>query len=257
LRVLVKNLDGKCAKENALKDVLKETLETRVSDANPSTVSSSEEVGPDGAASTGKTLFLPSGDEEIFCQEKGNVSKDDVDILKDISSAIGRRVRLRRIPDPDRAPDVAEYSMATVTGWKMENVTQNGVDSEVSQDVQAPQVRLPVWRLGLDDGEELHVSSRETLEGIVRAIKWSTEHPGYVEYDAPFLSYRNGLGRFCGRAVEAPSSLTPQAFTKQMIKKGARSLHALEKSHLRKQLGRQGWCQAGMGIVTERMWPII
>merc|ERR1711957_808377 len=75
------------------------------------------------------------------------------------------------------------------------------------------------WRLGLDDGGESHVSASEAVEGILRAIKWSTVYPGYVEHDAPFLSYRNGLGRFCGRSVEAPSSLTPQAFAKQMIKR--------------------------------------
>jgi len=78
---------------------------------------------------------------------------------------------------------------------------------------------VSIWRLGLDDGGESHVSASEAVEGILRAIKWSTVYPGYVEHDAPFLSYRNGLGRFCGRSVEAPSSLTPQAFAKQMIKR--------------------------------------
>jgi len=225
LRVLVKNLDGKCAKENALKEALKETLETLAlsaagGDAIHSHVVSAENAVPDAAATIGKTDFRSSGDEEVFCQEKESLSKDDTDLLKDVSSAIGRRIRLRRIPDPDRAPDVAEYSMATITGWKMENVPQsNGSEGEASEEAPAPQADLPIWRLGLDDGGELHVSAIEAVEGIVRAIQWSTEYPGYVEHDAPFLSYRNGLGRFCGRAVEAPSSLTPQAFAKQLIKR--------------------------------------
>mmetsp|Transcript_18479 Transcript_18479/g.39984 ORF Transcript_18479/g.39984 Transcript_18479/m.39984 type:complete len:1415 (+) Transcript_18479:122-4366(+) len=225
LRVLVKHLHGKCAKENALKEVLKKTLETLAlaaggGDANPANGASPEDAGPDAAASTGKTDFLSSGDEEAFCQEKERLSKDDADVLKGISSAIGRRIRLRRIPDPDRAPDVAEYSMATITGWKLEKAPHsNGAEGEASEEAPEPQASLPIWRLGLDDGGELHVPASEAVEGIMRAIKWSTEYPGYVEYDAPLLSYRNGLGRFCGRAAEAPSSLTPQAFAKQLIKR--------------------------------------
>jgi len=225
LRVLVKNLDGKCPKENALKEVLKETLEilalsTGGVDVNASHTAPEGDAGPDAEAMSSKVDFRPSGDEEVFSEEKKNASKDDIDILKDTSSAIGRRIRLRRIPDPDRAPDVAEYSMATITGWKMEDAPQGDAqEGEASEEPSPPKASVPIWRLGLDDGGELHVSGKEAVEGIVRAIKWSTEHPGYVEHDAPFLSYRNGIGRFCGRAVEAPSSLTPQAFAKQLIKR--------------------------------------
>ena len=212
LRVLVKNLDGKCPKEKALKEVLKETLETM---ALAAAASSEDTTRLDTAASNSKSGFLSSGDEEVFAQEKTRLSKDDIDLLKDVPSAIGRRIRLRRVPDPDRSPDVAEYSMATVTGWSKESA--HVVEGEAMP--PQPQDNLPIWRLGLDDGGEEHVSASEAVEGIVRAIKWSTEYPGYVEHDAPFLSYRNNLGRFCGRAVEAPSSMTPQAFAKAMIKK--------------------------------------
>jgi hypothetical protein len=202
-------------KENALKDVLKETLETLAlaasgGDANPSNVTSTE-----NSADAVKADFHTKGDEEAFAEGRGHLAKDDADLLKDIPSAIGRRVRLRRIPDPDRAPDVAEYSMASVTGWKMETQS-NGADGEAPEKDPGQQ---PIWRLGLDDGGELHISVSELVEGIVRSIKWATEYPGYVEHDAPFLSYRNSLGRYCGRAVEAPSSSTPQAFARQLIKK--------------------------------------
>jgi len=225
LRVLVKNLDGKCAIENALKEVLKKTLETLalaagVGDANPSNGMSSGDAGSEASASAGKEVFLSSGDEEVFSHEKDRLSKGDADVLEEISSAIGRRIRLRRVPDPVRAPDVAEYNMATITGWKIEKAPHiNGAEIEASEEVPGPQANLPVWRLGLDDGGELHVSASEAVEGIIRAIKWSTEFSGYCEYDAPLLSYRNSLGRFCGRAVEAPSSLTPQAFAKHLIKR--------------------------------------
>ena len=228
LRILVKNLDGKCATENALKEVLKETLENLAlaaadasSDANHSNAVSREDTGPDVAAPSAKADFLSTGDEHWFFQEKQCASQVDAEILHDIPSAIGRRVRLRRIPDPDRAPDDAEYSMATVTGWKMEKAHHCNVSNGVTsvETTSEPQSSVPIWRLSLDFGGELHLLAREVVEGIARAIKWLTEYPGYVEHDAPFASYRNNLGRFCGRAVEAPSSLSPQALARQLIKK--------------------------------------
>ena len=216
LRVLVKNLDGKIPKENALKESFKKTIEDLV---NNSTAHSSEDTEADTSDSNTKSNFLSSGDEQEFSQEKARLAKDDFDLLKDITSAMGRRVRLRRVPDPDRAPDRAEYTMATITGWKMESPSPR-IDGEEDETMTSqPQADVPIWRLELDDGGEDNISASETVEGIVRAIKWSTEYPGYVEHDAPFLSYRNSLGRFCGRAVEAPSSLTPQAFAKHLIKR--------------------------------------
>jgi hypothetical protein len=223
LRILVKNLDGKCASEQALKEVLKETLENLAlaaadagSDANHSNAVSREDTGPDFVAHSAKEDFLSTGDEDTFFQEKQRASHVDAEILKGMSSAIGRRVRLRTNPYPDRAPDDGEYWMGTITGWKMEKAH---LYSSNDVDVAESQSRIPIWRLGLDDGGELHLSPSEVVEGIVRAIKWLTEYPGYVEHDAPFLSYRNNLGRFCGRAVEAPLSFSPQALAKQLIKK--------------------------------------
>jgi hypothetical protein len=226
LRILLKNLDGKCSKEQALKEVLKETLETLAlaaaggdSHSHPPIATLDHCGKPDGNESSAKVEFISSGDDAAFCIEKKRVSQvdADADLLHDISSAIGRRVRLRRIPDPDRAPDVAEYSMGTVTGWKLGHQPRNNEEGDA--DEKEHQESLPIWRIGLDDGGELFTDAGEILDGIVRAIKWSNEYPGYFEHDAQFLSYRNNLGRFCGRAVEAPFSLTPQAFAKQMIKK--------------------------------------
>jgi len=94
LRVLVKNLDGKCATEKALKEVLKETLEAMAlassGDANPQN-GQSEKTEADKTNDT--TGFKVSGDDDIFLTEKTDLN-EDVDILKNISSAIGRRVRL-------------------------------------------------------------------------------------------------------------------------------------------------------------------
>ncbi len=223
LRILVKNLDGKCANENALKEALKDTLETLAlaaaggdSNHQPHTA---EVARSDGNNSSTQVEFLSSGDDDAFCIGKKRVSQVDADLLQDISSAIGRRVRLRRIPDPDRAPDVAEYSMGTITGWKPVDHQPNSNNESGETTLTENRSCLPIWRIGLDDGGELRVYSGEILDGIVRAIKWSIEFPGYSEHDAQFLSYRNNLGRFCGRAVEAPLCVTPQAFAKHLIKR--------------------------------------
>lgn len=222
LRVLVKNLDGKCATEKALKDVLKERLETMAlatsgGDANLQN-GQVENTPNDKVASNSSVDFQLRGDEEVFCAEKAKL-REDPDVLKDLTTAIGHRVRLRGVPNPDRAPDVAEYTMATVTGWKMAEVKVAEDAMEVDADPSSQTSMAPLWRIGLDDGGELHVPASEVIGGMARAIKWATQHPGYVENDAPFLSYRNGFGRFCGRAAEAPSSTSAQAFAKHMIKK--------------------------------------
>jgi hypothetical protein len=225
LRILVKNLDGKCAKENALKEALKDTLEALAlaaagGDSNhQSHTASPEDARSDGNNSSAQFEFISSGDDDAFCIGKKHLSQVDADLLQDISSAIGRRVRLRRIPDPDRAPDVAEYSMGTITGWKPADHQPKSNNENGETTLKDNRGSLPIWRIGLDDGGDLRVDTGEVLDGIVRAIKWSIEFPGYVEHDAQFLSYRNNLGRFCGRAVEAPLSLTPQAFAKQLIKR--------------------------------------
>lgn len=200
LRVLVKNLTSASPEEKELKEALKATLETMALAAGEK-----NSQGDDATTEKKEAIeFLSSGDEAAFDKAKQAIMEEDCKLLENISTAIKRRVRLRQIPDPDRTPDFAQYMMGSVTGWKMEEA-QEGEEA--------------VWKLALDDGGELHISPTEVAAGIIRAIKWSTQYPGYIELDAPFLSYRNDFGRFCGRAVEAPSSMTPLAFAKHMIKK--------------------------------------
>lgn len=213
LRVLVKNLTGACHQEKELKEALKETLETMALSAGEK--NSQDEDTPHDKNEPAE--FLSSGDNTAFRSAKLNAMTDDVALLENLSSAIGRRVRLRRIPDPDRAPDFAQYTMGTVTGWKLEETMENSTAENQTNDEVAK--AAAIWKLGLDDGGELHVPANELVDGVIRAIKWSTQRQGYIEHDAPFLSYRNGLGKFCGRPVEAPSSMTSLAFTKHMIKK--------------------------------------
>eukprot|EP00986_Skeletonema_menzelii_P016251 scaffold14081_cov138-Skeletonema_menzelii.AAC.3 len=219
LRVLVKNLDGKCATEKALKEVLKETLEAMAlasgGDANPQ---NGQSENNETVKSNTSVDFKSGGDENVFLAEKANLSEDG-DIFKTITSAIGHRVRLRSVPNPDRAPDVAEYTMGTVTGWKIAEIRGEEDAMDIEGEASPQNATAPLWRIEVDNGGELHLSGKDIVRGIARAVKWENQHPGYVEYDAPFLSYRNGFGRFCGRAAEAPSSTSAQAFAKHMIKK--------------------------------------
>ena len=221
LRVLVKNLTSKCPHEKELKEALKETLETMALATAEKAQSNANLAQVDDTSSDKKepTEFRTSGDEEAFSRAKETAMQDDLNLLVSETSAVGRRIRLRRIPDPDRAPDFAEYIMGTITGWKMEDAPTNTSNNETPFDQPNETTSIPTWRLGLDDSGELHITASEVIDGMIRAVKWSTQYPGYVEHDAPFLSYRNGYGRFCGRAAEAPSSLTPLAFAKQMLKK--------------------------------------
>lgn len=212
LRALVKNL-GSTGKEQALKEVLKERLETMALAAS----------GVEGisAPTTEEEGFSSSGDEDAFGHGKIDLSKEDAILVEGIPSAMGRRVRLRFIPDPEKAPDVGEYVMGSVTGWKLSAVVDDDTATRLDIDEEAtpPPSQVPTWKIGTDDGGNVLATASEVVRGIVRDIKWSTGHPSYIELDAPFLSYRNNLGRFCGRAVEAPTSTTPQAFAKQMIKR--------------------------------------
>ena len=211
LRALVKNLGG-TGKEQALKEVLKERLEAMTLAASG--------VEGNSAPTTEEEGFSYSGDEDAFGHGKIDLSEEDAILVEGISSAMGRRVRLRLIPDPEKAPDVAEYVMGSVTGWKMSAVVDDTATKlDIDEETKPSPSLVPTWKIGVDDGGDVLATASEVVRGIARGIKWSAGHPSYIEHDAPFLFYRNNLGRFCGRAVEAPTSTTPQAFAKQMIKR--------------------------------------
>jgi hypothetical protein len=127
LGVLVKNLTGKCPQEKELKEALKETLETMALAANEK----NSELGDVPSEKKEATEFLSSGDDAAFDFAKTNTMGEDINLLVNVASAVGKRVRLRRIPDPDRAPDFAQYSMGTVTGWKLDE--SNDVTTSVDQ----------------------------------------------------------------------------------------------------------------------------
>jgi hypothetical protein len=84
------------------------------------------------------------------------------------------------------------------------------------------------WSIALDQGGETDLSALEVVDGVLRARKWALLHENYVEVDAPFLFYRNKLGKFCGKASEAPFSATAHAFSRLMVKREAELYNPLK-----------------------------
>ena len=61
----------------------------------------------------------------------------------------------------------------------------------------------------------------ELMDSISRHSRWLNKEVSYFENDASFLSYRNSLGRHCGRAAEAAHAATPIRFAQSMVKREA------------------------------------
>jgi len=72
------------------------------------------------------------------------------------------------------------------------------------------------------------VSGMELLDDVSSAINKRVRIRYYVEVDAPFLFYRNKLGKFCGKASEAPFSATAHAFSRLMVKREAELYNPLK-----------------------------
>jgi len=228
LRSLIKCLDERGARESALKANLKESIESRVAvtdktegqveqgnrcsslDAINNSVKSDEAMQTGDENSFAKALYL-------FKQDTSKVVSG-MELLDDVSSAINKRVRIRsneKVINSSEGEVIACYDMGTVISW----CKANGSDEESKGDQ---------WRIALDRGGETDLSALEVVDGVLRAIKWSLLHENYVEVDAPFLFYRNKLGKFCGKASEAPFSATAHAFSRLMVKREAELYNPLK-----------------------------
>jgi len=227
LRQVVKSLNSRGIREGPLKASLKEMLDASgaasAEAANPATHADVEDKNksineeadkPNEYNDMADNDFQTASDEEAFLSSKALAQTESDDtfengqdfvLLENVSSAIGRRVRLRLVPDPISAPSIVEYDMGKVTGWKM--LLKPDLPSTAT------------WKVTLDHGGESFLSGSEIVHAMCRAMKWESNHDGSSEEDASFLSYRNNLGRFCGRAADAPTSSSPQAFVRHMIKR--------------------------------------
>mmetsp|Transcript_12986 Transcript_12986/g.18141 ORF Transcript_12986/g.18141 Transcript_12986/m.18141 type:complete len:302 (-) Transcript_12986:406-1311(-) len=97
-------------------------------------------------------------------------------------------------------------------------VTQTG-EIETPHDQQMSIVEIPVWRVTQDNGGEVELGANEILDSLCRYIQWKNQKAEYVEDDADFLSYRNSLGRHCGRAADAAMSSSPMSLARLMVKR--------------------------------------
>jgi hypothetical protein len=257
LRSVMKNLDSRGVRENELKKNLKEALEDKSTLQDNATAQhkaaaegengeapqneSGEEnataqhnavaAGENGEASQNENgeehvdsgaVIQSGGDDNYFSEAKeaARYLQSDVvraDILEKLSSsAIGEHVRVRVLIDHQ-----ARYATATITGWKLredqEPVQPDGDEFEPSMRI----VMTPIWCAFSDRGNEFWLTGTELLESICRFAMWTNKEKGYFEHDAAFLSYRNPLGRYCGKASDAAASSTPYRLAHLMVKKEA------------------------------------
>ena len=245
LRGLIKNLDGRGIREMALKESLKETVEAIAASASTAEggieqqSKEQEASGKDSKKNENKGIneaaYQTTGDEEQFTVaiesslQASSSTRLAFDLLEPIASALGQRVRLRQTPDPSDNPNYVVYEMGTVTGWKfvdppplkMDGNGSDGADSKgIGQETDSSAGgKIPVWRLAVDCGGESQLIGSEVVEGISRFLMWRTQYEGYSEELYNVVEYRNSLGRFCGRAADAPYASSPAFLAKLMIKK--------------------------------------
>lgn len=219
LRKLLRNLDSKGIRENSLKIALKEAVETTAVKT-----SGKDDIMNNAKPSEPEVNEIQkSGDEVVFKQAKNHATSnpglvDDIEMLSNVSSAIDRRCRIRHVEDDVSSPDEATYSMGTVIGWRTKKSLVEYFDPS-SETTNMLEKEENVWTVSLDKGGESELKAMDLLNSLVRAKKWTNQQPGYFEHDSPLFQYRNKIGRFCGRAADAPYAATPFAFSKLILKR--------------------------------------
>jgi len=256
LRSLVKVLDGRGVREGPLKATMKEVLEGRLAAPSLEAVSMEKMKSIDGDEQSqgGKGLmssspspaaetcdindvddtsprFEKEGDKAAFQQAKIDASSflesvNDTsigNILSSITSAIGQRVRLRTLIDPVIAPDAADYSMGTITGWtarKGKLMQQENEDATAMEEQLTNNTTSNIWCLALDNGGERELTSSNLIDCLVRSQRWKNQQDGYCEDDdLKLFAYRNKLGRFCGRAADAPDAASASSLSRLVLKR--------------------------------------
>ena len=79
-------------------------------------------------------------------------------------------------------------------------------------------IKANIWCLTLDNGGERELTSSDLIECIVRSQRWS-QQDGYCEDDdLKFSFYQNKLGRFCGRAADAPDAASASSLSRLLLR---------------------------------------
>lgn len=246
LKRLAKNLDDRGIRERCLKTNLKEALEN----SGLARSAPDEEGGADGdtAESSHSPVLVPeveksleqpsdaddadndevspdeklftSGDQEMLTMAIKAFDSDEstvvsLSLVEGMTTAIGSRVRVRMVVDLNKQPAVAHYHIGVVVGWKQ----YDDINSQEGSS-NTGVVTYPLWKTVLDrGGGEIFLTSTELIESICRYKKWKDNDKGYFEHDAAFLSYRNSIGRHCGKAADAGLSATPMYLARLMVRR--------------------------------------
>jgi hypothetical protein len=249
LRAVIKKLDSRGIRENELKINLKEALEEAVGTDEAQPSAHDTEVGG----------TLDSGDEAAFqtAKEAARGHEDvTMETLEIMPSGIGQGVRVRRVVDQTKDSTIARYENGAVTGWKIRRDTVGVApdekameDEEEGQGPRIDIIEVAIWRVLTDRGHVLWLSGSELIESLSRFGKWDSGR-GYFENDAVFLSYRNTLGRHCGRAADAPYASSPIFLARLMVKREA-ELYA--KLKIRSYDNNWGGKSGARGLWTNSM----
>jgi len=238
LRGLVKSLDGRRQMEGKLKEALKGIIESSGlvesssdkpdASTNHSLHHNSNDNISDEISISGIKIgdiqhnaqFKTAGDDDAFSNAKIKFENKDINasndinmnILSGISSALGLRGRLRLMPDISEKHSNIKYLNGTITGWNTRKKVEQLDDKNV-------EVEIPVWRISLDKGGEKILDGSILCECLIRAENWKNTSEEYAERDLELFAYRNKLGRFCGRAIDAPQASTSFFLARLMIKR--------------------------------------
>lgn len=222
IRAVIKSLDSKGAHESSLKTHLKETLEQIAGEKQENEKTDEDQINTNQDEVSDSTESS-SGDEEIFKAVKANfAASEDSELYVHVTSAIGKSVRTRTVVSQGRDFEVARYENGQVLAWKIRREVQ-----EVYRDVESDDedfepvlktVETPVWKVVTDRQTVHFLEGNEVLESIIRAEKYSNDK-NYREDDSSYLSYRNSLGKFCGRPTEAAYASTPLLLARLILRR--------------------------------------
>lgn len=230
LRKVIKSLDGKNFSEQSLKASLKESLEKVEKEATDQLEPQNAPLADEENPSAEKNDDIRcDGDEVAFAEAKrehSGASEISIENLEKMSSALGKKVRVRIQVDGSKDSDIARYETGIVNGWttkveKREVQAETEPASESEEFDAKPKmesIRVPIWRVSTEVGNLVMLDGLELLESMSR-YESSQTNPSYFEPDASFLGYRNTLGKFTGKPSEAPYSSSPFNFAKLMVKK--------------------------------------
>lgn len=260
IRVLIKDLDSRGLRESELKSKLKEALEENVetSDRQENAKGEAAEQGQSESTNDGEGSILTGGDEEAFQRAKDaerESSRDGIlmDLLDPMSSGIGAPVRVRIVVDKAKDASIARYETGKITGFRRRTeqveVEAGGDSEDEAQEKVTKMVEIQEWQATTDRGHVLWLSSGELMMSVCRFARWEKKDKTYFEFDAAFHSYRNNIGRHCGRAADAPYSSSPMYFARMMVKKEQELYSKLKNRNYSNNWGgtsgaRAIWCNS-------------